>query len=241
MLDFGDGGPRAVDVVRGMRELLSWGGVSESLIDEVAPQARKAARLVVGDSASLLGGVPRLPAEVPWPTAGGVPLARVAQIALADVPAIEERDLLPATGSLVFFYAVHGRFEPTPASDGMPARVIYVPAGIGTMPGIGPQVRVLPEQPIGVVAKMSFPRFPLASPGRTLASSRRIGVPTSGSTSSIARRAALKRNPSCSGTRSPFSTTRAVRSRRGGGARCSRFTTRARRDWPWPTRALCTS
>lgn len=57
--------------------------------------------------ASYLGGLPKLPAEMKWPTAkvGGKQraLSFMAQMALADVPRVGGRELLPASGVLFFF------------------------------------------------------------------------------------------------------------------------------------------
>lgn len=58
-------------------------------------------------SASYLGGLPKLPANMKWPSAkvGGRQraLSFVAQVALADVPRVGGRELLPAGGTLFFF------------------------------------------------------------------------------------------------------------------------------------------
>lgn len=72
-------------------------------------------------AASRFGGDPDLPATMAWPRAWDVPMEFVAQVRLADAAPHDVDGVLPATGSLVFFYNSHwtnsyaegdeGRFE----------------------------------------------------------------------------------------------------------------------------------
>jgi hypothetical protein len=80
------------------------------LVESVAPMVRPAIRLetrvdatqIVGGSR--IGGSPDLPEDVEWPTWDGDALPFVAQLALADVHAVDPSSLLPADGYLWFFH-----------------------------------------------------------------------------------------------------------------------------------------
>lgn len=67
------------------------------------PSRCDSARLRAG--ASRFGGAPDLPADFVWPVHEGRPLAFLAQLDLATLPAVEGSDL-PTRGSLAFFYEV---------------------------------------------------------------------------------------------------------------------------------------
>ena len=54
--------------------------------------------------ASRFGGLPDLPPGVPWPCRDGIPMEFVAQIRLADAAPHDAGQLLPRTGSLLFFF-----------------------------------------------------------------------------------------------------------------------------------------
>ncbi|MEV5597534.1 YwqG family protein [Streptomyces sp. NPDC052496] len=106
-----------------------------------------------------LGGLPELPADVPWPVReGNGPLAFVASVSLSALAALSaqagvELDIpLPGDGTLLFFVA----YGPGQDGDGVPglgpegqqgARVLYVPEGTpvaerGAPEGIEPYHRV---------------------------------------------------------------------------------------------------
>lgn len=53
---------------------------------------------------SRLGGQPDLPPRFSWPSWQGKPQAFLAQIDLAELPSFPDRDLLPTSGRLYFFY-----------------------------------------------------------------------------------------------------------------------------------------
>lgn len=78
--------------------VLTWGGVTGSSGPEDDHD------LPVG--ASRLGGSPDLPAREAWPLADGRPMAFLAQIALVDIAPFDERSLLPAEGTLSFFWSL---------------------------------------------------------------------------------------------------------------------------------------
>lgn len=54
--------------------------------------------------ASKLGGFPDLPPGFQWPYWQGKPQSFIAQINLSELPRIEQRDLLPDRGLMLFFY-----------------------------------------------------------------------------------------------------------------------------------------
>ena len=88
-----------------------------------------------GDGESRLGGRPVLPRDTPWPATGdGRPLSHLATIALAELPGVEGRDVLPADGHLAFFadLSQEGELvEPIePESEGRDrVAVVHTPAG----------------------------------------------------------------------------------------------------------------
>lgn len=89
---------------------------------QIEPQ-RVGSELASGQSR--FGGSPDVPADFPWPTTGGRPLAFLAQIHLTDVQAAA----LPADGWLLFFYDVEMQpwgFDPNEAGSW---KVVYVEAG----------------------------------------------------------------------------------------------------------------
>jgi uncharacterized protein YwqG len=83
----------------------------------VTPHARK----------SRLGGLPELPASVPWPQRGGRSLAFVAQIELSSQPQVAAEQGFPREGLLLFFYDAEQStwgFDPKDAGS---FAVMYVP------------------------------------------------------------------------------------------------------------------
>lgn len=82
-----------------------------------------------GPGRSRIGGPPVLPRGTAWPQRKGRPLAFVALIDLAELPAFPERGLLPRTGTLTFFAAMERLFEPESGNrPGRRLRVLYRPA-----------------------------------------------------------------------------------------------------------------
>lgn len=154
-------------------------------IDEWAPLLRPSmtmhtTRVQLGDLAfgdSRIGGDPDLPEGFEWPrrrgrtqssVAGGKYevisnpwLHFIAQIRVTDLPSHADRELLPATGTLYFFYDCEGQpwgFDP---KDRGAARVIYIP-GDPTKWVRGSQI---PEQQAAITSYPSRIEF---SPSWTL-------------------------------------------------------------------------
>lgn len=77
--------------------------------------------------ASKIGGKPDLPSKFEWPTARDFPLIFLAQIALSDVPQLEETPPLPQSGLLSFFFDAEEQpwgFDP---KDSGSWKVVYTP------------------------------------------------------------------------------------------------------------------
>jgi uncharacterized protein YwqG len=53
---------------------------------------------------SRLGGLPDLPNDIAWPSWQGKPQSFIAQISLSEIPVFRDRNLLPESGLLFFFY-----------------------------------------------------------------------------------------------------------------------------------------
>jgi uncharacterized protein YwqG len=53
---------------------------------------------------SRLGGLPDLPTDIVWPSWQGKPQSFIAQVNLSELPAFRDRNLLPESGLLFFFY-----------------------------------------------------------------------------------------------------------------------------------------
>jgi len=100
------------------------------------PLRRQALRLHVtkNESLSYWGGLPRLPPDTPWPTAGGVPLSFVVAIDLSEAAQEQHLEWLPDRGTLLFFvdaqYPPHG----SQPDDVKAWRLIYLPEGNGSYP-----------------------------------------------------------------------------------------------------------
>lgn len=79
-----------------------------------------------------MGGLPRLPAGMPWPACGSMPLPFIASFDCAALPRVDDLPL-PADGSLLFFLhhdRAYDEREEFDKDDEMEyARVVYVPAG----------------------------------------------------------------------------------------------------------------
>ncbi|GAA2476992.1 hypothetical protein Ahu01nite_050660 [Winogradskya humida] len=85
-----------------------------------------------GVLAGRFGGMPRLPAGVPWPSVGpGAPMAYMGNLNCAALPRIAGL-ALPATGELLFFLDASSAVEACSIADEQKfARVVYVPGGEG--------------------------------------------------------------------------------------------------------------
>lgn len=109
------------------------------VVARAAPASPRSSGLTAGVPVhgSQLGGLPRLPADVPWPVDADGPLSLLAQLDLAEVRAAGTDEVLPATGLLTVF----GRL----AATGGP-RPVTLP-GARTSSAEGPAVPEGPEWP----------------------------------------------------------------------------------------------
>lgn len=105
---------------------------------------------------SKLGGVPDLPQDAEWPSWRGTPLAFVAQINLAEIPALHKPDSLPSSGLLSFFYHPDQMAVPgyDPASRGG-WRVFYYKEEVPYL-----QRRPLPSELLEMKPPMQYGSFP---------------------------------------------------------------------------------
>ncbi|MER5738342.1 MULTISPECIES: DUF1963 domain-containing protein [unclassified Streptomyces] len=85
-----------------------------------------------GSPVGHIGGLPRLPVGMKWPSAGDVPLPLLLSVDCGELPRIEGFDL-PADGNLLFFVHQEMDFGTSRADPGQYARVVYVPDGIKTV------------------------------------------------------------------------------------------------------------
>lgn len=113
-------------------------------------------------SLSRLGGLPSLPAALPWPEWKGKPLAFLCQINLAELPDDCERSALPSSGLLYFFYNQGQEtwgFDPEDAGSW---RVLYADApSANGAPRAAPagmnEDGIYPEKPVALVAIKTYP------------------------------------------------------------------------------------
>ncbi|WP_017604366.1 DUF1963 domain-containing protein [Nocardiopsis alkaliphila] len=109
-------------------------GVPDAEIDRFSRHLRLAIGLCGrGDGSPVghIGGAPRLPVGMKWPSAGDVPLPLLLSVDCGALPRIEGFDL-PANGTLLFFVHKERDFLESRADPGRYARVVYVPDGTET-------------------------------------------------------------------------------------------------------------
>jgi uncharacterized protein YwqG len=123
-------------------------GIPSGGAERVAQDASRGILLEFGGGGETrLGGRPVLAAGREFPvTADGRALTHLATLALAELPNIEDRDLLPAGGHLSFFADLedeHSLIEPIEPGDEFTDRfaVIHTPAGTTTHQPDGPGLR----------------------------------------------------------------------------------------------------
>lgn len=109
-------------------------GISDDEIDRFCQHLRLAIGLSPrGDGSPVghIGGLPRLPVGMKWPSAGDIPLPLLLSVDCGALPRIDGFDL-PANGTLLFF--VHQEMDcgEWRADSGQYARVVYVPDGTET-------------------------------------------------------------------------------------------------------------
>ncbi|MFK3733919.1 DUF1963 domain-containing protein [Streptomyces sp. NPDC088090] len=85
-----------------------------------------------GSPVGHIGGLPRLPVGMKWPSAGDVPLPLLLSVDCGELPRIEGFDL-PADGRLLFFVRQEMDFGTSRSDPGQYARVVYVPDGTKTV------------------------------------------------------------------------------------------------------------
>ncbi|MDG9727749.1 DUF1963 domain-containing protein [Streptomyces sp. DH41] len=78
-----------------------------------------------------IGGLPRLPVGMKWPSAGDIPLPLLLSVDCGALPRVDDFDL-PADGTLLFFVHQEMDFGGWRADPGQYARVLYVPDGTET-------------------------------------------------------------------------------------------------------------
>ncbi|WP_151775389.1 DUF1963 domain-containing protein [Streptomyces abyssomicinicus] len=84
-----------------------------------------------GSPVGHIGGSPRLPVGMKWPSAGDVPLPLLLSVDCGALPRVDGFDL-PADGTLLFFVHQERDFGASHADPGRYARVVYVPEGTET-------------------------------------------------------------------------------------------------------------
>jgi hypothetical protein len=78
-----------------------------------------------------IGGLPRLPVGMKWPSAGEIPLPLLLSVDCGALPRVDGFDL-PANGTLLFFVDKEMDCNASRTDPGQYARVVYVPEGTET-------------------------------------------------------------------------------------------------------------
>jgi hypothetical protein len=163
------GASAAVDAARDDRERLSELLASRGLDRHAARLAREVAvwgaRLVRTPSParSRLGGPPLLPAQASWPrTTAGRPLAFLAGIDLAELPAFSGRDVLPPAGWLLYFADTDPHdpalVDTASNTEAAAARVLHVAAGDTPRVAQPPEALHAPDSgPVRLIPQLTLP------------------------------------------------------------------------------------
>lgn len=85
-----------------------------------------------GSPVGYIGGLPRLPVSMKWPSAGDVPLPLLLSVDCGALPRVDGFDL-PVDGTLLFFVHQERDFRELRADPGQYARVVHIPAGTETV------------------------------------------------------------------------------------------------------------
>ncbi len=85
-----------------------------------------------GSPVGHIGGLPRLPVGMKWPSAGDIPLPLLLSVDCGALPRVDGFDL-PADGTLLFFVHQEMDFGELWTDPGQYARVVYVPDGTETV------------------------------------------------------------------------------------------------------------
>ncbi|MEN6626305.1 MAG: YwqG family protein [Candidatus Sumerlaeia bacterium] len=114
-----------------------------------------------GPVLSRIGGLPSLPDGVPWPEWNGKPLAFLCQFDLSEIPNYCDRNGLPQTGMLYFFYAQDQDTWGGDPKDKGSWRVIYAAAAVNGAPRPAPAALdkhcVFEEKPVAFVSVETYP------------------------------------------------------------------------------------
>ncbi|SDI96355.1 YwqG family protein [Nonomuraea jiangxiensis] len=141
-----------VDFAEYVRELLP-GELAEPFIALARPAIRLS---IAGEGETVvgrLGGLPRLPEEVPWPRVGdgGSAMQFLAELDCAALTAYESDIGLPAEGALLFFATW----------DSRAAQVIHLPPGVVRVPEreapVSGDARLFPEAPLAAETVATWP------------------------------------------------------------------------------------
>jgi hypothetical protein len=84
-----------------------------------------------GPTVGHIGGLPRLPVGMKWPSVGDIPLPLLLSVDCGALPRVDGFDL-PVDGTLLFFVHQEIDFEEFQAGPGQYMRVVYVPDGTET-------------------------------------------------------------------------------------------------------------
>ena len=150
----------------------------DRVASQIADAALPAARLDYSDAGTgQLGGLPRLPEHVDWPSWRGRPMSFLAQVTLDDLPPEARGDGLPETGALAFFWdsgavgfwTLEGADPPPDAAgwgfdpaDAGSSAVIYaerLPSATAGAPTGLPQGAILKERAATTVAELTVPSY----------------------------------------------------------------------------------
>ncbi|MGW7284015.1 DUF1963 domain-containing protein [Streptomyces sp. NPDC054847] len=105
-----------------------------------------------GSPVGHIGGFPRLPVGMKWPSAGDIPLPLLLSVDCGALPRVDGFDL-PADGTLLFFVHQEMDFGELGNDPGQYARVVYVPDGTETAVAEPPNSACVSEQ-IDVCAEL---------------------------------------------------------------------------------------
>ncbi|MYR41968.1 DUF1963 domain-containing protein [Streptomyces sp. SID5910] len=119
-------------------------GVPDDEISRFGRHLRLTIGLSVGGGSPVgqLGGLPRLPVGMKWPSAGDIPLPLLLSVDCGALPRVDGFDL-PADGTLLFFVNQERDHED---SSGKYARVVYVAEGTETAVAEAPGSECVREQ-----------------------------------------------------------------------------------------------
>lgn len=110
-------------------------GIPDDEISRFSEHLRLAIGLSAGAGGSPvghIGGLPRLPVGMKWPSAGDIALPLLLSVDCGALPEVDGF-ALPTDGTLLFFVHQEMDFDASRADPGQYARVVYVPEGTDTV------------------------------------------------------------------------------------------------------------